>query len=68
MMTVEGFAIHRAKGRDCDLYVLSRKGQRIGLFTTASMAWKRARQVRDKESMSVMVPGSRGTSDRLVRP
>ncbi len=68
MMTVEGFVIHRAAGRGCDLFVLSREGQQLGLFGTASMAWRRARQIRDKEFMSVMVPGSRGTSDRLVRP
>ena len=71
-VTVEGFALHKVAGRKCDMWILSRQGregagQRLGLFSTASMAWRRARRIRDKEFMSVMVPGSRGTSDRLVR-
>ena len=65
--------LHRAKGRDCDLYILFREGQegagqRLGLFSTASMAWRRARQIRDKEFLSEMVPAAHGTSPRLVRP
>ncbi len=36
-MTVEGFAIHRAAGRGCDLFVLSREGQRLGLFSSEAM-------------------------------
>ena len=66
-VTVEGFAVHKVAGRSSDVYILSRENQRLGLFATASMAWRRARQIRDKEFMSEMVPAARGTSPRLVR-
>ncbi len=68
MTGVEGFVLDKLKGRGRDMYVLSRAGQRVGLFPTEISAWQRARRIRDKESASVMVPSSRGTSDRLVRP
>ena len=68
MTGVEGFAIHRAKGRNCDLYVLFRQGQRLGLFNSEGRCWERARQIRDKEFLSEMVPAAHGTSPRLVRP
>ena len=65
--------LHRAKGRDCDLYILFREGQegagqRLGLFSTEARAWQRARELRDKEFLSEMVPAAHGTSPRLVRP
>lgn len=72
-IAVPGFTLHRAKGRDCDLYILFREGQegagqRLGLFGTAARAWQRARVLRDKEFLSFMTPGSHGTGPRLVRP
>ncbi len=67
-MTVEGFAIHKAAGRGCDLFVLSRDGQRLGLFGSEAAAWARAAAIAAKDAASVMVPAAGGTSERLVRP
>ncbi len=67
-MSVEGFVLDKVKGRGRDMYVLSRAGQRVGIFPSEPQAWARAQVIASKEARSVMVPGSRGTSDRLVRP
>ena len=72
-VTVEGFAIHRAAGRDCNVFILFRQGQesagqRLGLFGSEAAAWARAAAVSAKDAASVMTPAAGGTSERLVRP
>ncbi len=72
-VSVPGFALHKAKGRNGDMYILFRQeqegaGQRLGLFGSEAAAWARAAAVSAKDAASVMTPAAGGTSERLVRP
>ncbi len=73
-LSVEGFEVCRVGDSRRDLWGLIRAGDAgaaddsLGRYDSEQRAWQRARVLRDKERASVMVPGSRGSSARLVRP